>query len=1575
MIGKLPQNTYFSTLNLKKLLQNPNIMHKYLKKSFLALFFLLPFLLTSNDAKATHVMGADITYKCIDTLKFEITIKYYRWCGGVSFGNPSSVSRIRCASGGQVGLNLTLDNIKEITPVCATASGECVPSNTWNTGEGIEQHTYKATIDFNRSPYSNLKNCCKIIIETGQCCRNSNITTGAANANFYTYAEVDICKAPCNSSPALTSEPIAILCCNQPFFFNNGASDTSDFDSLSYKWANPLSGWNQNIGYSGQYYAYNHPFAAYYPGSLTPPYKNANASPPIGITIDPETGDIIFTPTDCSEVTVAVIEVTEWRKDSTGKYEKVGVTRRDMQFIARSCPDNNPPIVNGPYEYKTCEGVQLCFNVTTDDKVFTPPPPATAPPPDTVTATWNRGIPGATFSIINPTARLQTGRFCWTPPKGSASDLPYTFTVTARDNACPLNAVTVRSFRVTVKHTAEANRNIDTFDCGKYFVESKTTAGFRGTPSYRWQILDSNLNIVFDNKIARFNSNGSFLSTRKSDTIQFRRGGFYIIQHTINNSPQNCPTTYYDTLVVPPLLEANLAIGQDTFICAGTNLRFEPYVSNYVNPLSYQWSTMGVTDDGDFLNNTVAMPGDTFDYFDLTVPSVQYDTAVSLFIKDGSGCTSEDTVQVFLKANPKAVLPPDPRLCTYDSILIIPNLDTAYWVDRELGDTLRQGDTLFKEWFYNGSSTPYSTADSVVINRRGEHVIKVTDSLGCWDTDTLYLFVNDTVDAYAGLDRTLCFNDTIFLEAQGLDTVGNGKSGIYRWYNLSSTPVSFLGTNTTYDIVAQSDVEYELRLDITEGGVTCNDSDYVFITVNPLPVINIRGDKDICCDFGNITLNFDVISPAGGTWTCPTNPNYVTNNVFYTDRACSTSTNSAYVHYTYQDPTTSCFNSDSLRITVNPLPTLMLRERDFCQDINQINLDDEVVLSPANTSLGTPSWKCLDCNGNDFNAMLEDRGPGAGITDYWLKVDPATYTLQNEDRDTITLEFEYVNENGCRSRDTVVLRLWKVPNITFAGSRDLCWDEGEISLNDLTGVNLTDGVWSVYDTTGFRAPSQLGGINGDTINTLNSVELANAGVTPNRFYLRYTHVATGCPTFNDTTLLINPLPNIILTDFTRQPPNFCESESDITLQANPSGGTWTSTDPSALVAGNTFSPGSANTIGAPIWFYYNYTNPATGCSNVDSLDALVEPLPQLDLPNDTTFCRPTGTMNGNLPFTVSAENNSFLSWFPANVFGNANRVSLSSPPSLQATLQYQNDSAETFRIIVAAGGQGSCSDIDDFFDITVNPRPDANIVPSNPNGCNPVTSDFEVIFNNNVDGATANYTWDLGEGSTSTSPTPTATYTTDGNNPLSVIVSSAAGCDTLLTSGIDVYPIPVAGFTPNPDNYTTAALPRFFFYNNSTVSNELGSTLTGYEWDFGDMNVTDDTAFTRDASYFYSNDTATYMVELKVETNFGCRDSFTYPVIVGPDLVVYIPNAFTPDNAGPTENEGFHAVISGELDMELVVFNRWGEIMFRTTDKTEKWDGTYKGAPAQQDVYAYKLKARSLNGEEYLYSGTVTLLR
>ncbi|NNJ56504.1 MAG: T9SS type B sorting domain-containing protein [Bacteroidia bacterium] len=1544
----------------------------------LALLFIIPMVFGSTKAEATHVMGADITYKCIDTLKFKITVKYYRWCNGVSFSNPSSATRIRCATGGSVNVSLTLDNIKEITPVCATASGECVPANTWGTGEGIEQHTYTATIDFNTTPFSALANCCNIIIETGQCCRNSNINTGAANANFYTYAELNLCKAPCNSSPALTSEPIAILCCNQPFFFNNGASDTADFDSLSYSWASPLSAWNTNIGYSGTWYAFNHPFQAYYPGTLTPPYVNTNASPPIGISIDPETGDIILTPTRCDEVTVAVIEVKEWRKDSTGSYELIGRTRRDMQFITKTCPDNNPPIVNGPYTYSVCAGNQLCFNVTTNDVVFQPPPPATAPPPDTVKNTWNRGIPGATYTIINPTARLQTGQFCWTPGIDQASDLPYTFTVTARDNACPLNAVSVRSFKVTVKHRAQAERLIDTLPCGEYAFESDPIDGFRGTASYRWEILDSNRNLVLNKKIARFQSTGTFLSLKQQDTILFRRGGKYIIQHTINNSPQNCPTTYYDTLVVPPLLEANLSLGKDTFICAGTNLRLEPYISNATPPLTYQWSTMGVLDDGTFVNNGSSGIGDTLTYFDLVVSQVQYDTAVSIIITDGIGCTSSDTVQVYLKANPKAVLPPDPRICTYDSVLIVPNLDTAYWVDQLNGDTLKQGDTLWKEWFYDGNLITFSTDDSVTIHKRGEYVLRVYDSLGCADTDTLYLNVNDTVTADAGMDQELCLNDTIFLEANGLDTFGTGKSGVYIWYNITNIPRTGLGSATNLEFVAINDVEYQLDLSINEGGVTCYDSDSVFVKVNQLPVINIRGDKDICCDYGNITLNFDIISPAGGSWSCTKYPFLVSNNTYYTDSACGLINApdkfvNTEVTYTYQEPTTGCINSDSLNILVNALPALLLEPKVFCQDINEFRLKDEIVLSPA-TFLGSPSWECLDCNGNDFSNMLVDKLNVGGLTDYWLDISESTYTLENPDKDTIVLEFSYTSEKGCKSKDTVSIEIWKVPKIIFSSMRDLCWDEGEISLNDLTTINLLDGTWSVIDTTaslGYEPGADLGGITGDTINTTNSVE-----TRPNtkQWLIRYFHDATGCPVSNDTILTIHPIPTVTLTDLDRQPPRYCEVDPDITLGANPSNGVWSSSDPSALVGTNTFSPQNATVKGSDIWFIYDYTNPATGCSNSDSLFAIVEPKPSISLPADTAFCRPLGQMQTSLNFAFDAQNYSSLFMFP--VGPNASRASLSGVvPTLNVGLTHQNDSSEVYTMFVQAEPNGSCQSESDVFTITVHPRPDAYITPSDPNGCNPVTSDFNVTFNNNIDPVTAQYNWNLGDGNTSSIASPTSTYSNDGTTQISLVVTSAEGCDTTLTSSIDVYPLPVANFVPNPNNYTTAALPRFTFANQSTVSSVLGSTLENHYWDFGDPFINDDTSTLTDPSWFYSNDTAEYIVKLVVETNYGCRDSFTYPVVVGPDLIVFIPNAFTPETSGPEENETFGPIISGEKHMELIIFNRWGEIVYETIKKDEQWDGNYKGVPAQQDVYAYTLKVTALNDEVYTYTGTITLIR
>jgi len=1592
LIGKEMKNPYLATSNHKTKLTNRQNMIKLLKKSALALLFMLPLIFTGPKAEASHMMGADITYRCIDTLKFEITLKWYRDCRGIALNNAGAMT-VRCSNGASRTVSLSLLGIREITPLCATEPSRCSPSNTGNTGEGVEEHTYRGIVDFNIAPLSALANCTgKIIFGASVNARNGAITTGPSGT-IYTDAELDISKAPCNTSPGLTSEPIAVLCCDQPFFFNNGALDTANFDSLSYAWSQPRSGYGTQTTYSGNF-AFNRPFTDFEPRPVrgTPIPSNL---PPIGTYLDPLTGDIILTPTNCQgEVTVAVIEVTEWRKnETTGVMEEIGKTHRDLQFIVKQCPGNKPPIVNGPYSHSICEGSQLCFNITTNDLPFIPPPPAPIPPLDTVLLDWNGGIPGATFTILDPTLRLKTGRFCWTPPIGSASTLPYTFTATARDDACPLNAVTVRGYRILVKPKAVAEIDIDTMACGRYPITAVLTDGFSGLATYNWSLLDSNRNLILSDKSGAFESTGNFLSFIGSDTLQFRRGGKYIIQLNLNNGA-NCPSVFYDTLIVPPLLEADLSIGQDTFVCAGTDITFSPFVKNFNPPLTYQWITMGVEDDGTFLNNVTSDPANTASTFTLSIPNVQYDTAVGLLITDGSGCTANDTVQVFLKANPIATLPPDERLCSYQEFTIVPNLDSAYWIDRN-GDLLVQGDTLYKEWFYNGDPVPFSIEDSVTVRNEGLYVIEIVDSLNCSDRDTMLIYVNDTVVADAGDDQTVCLNDTFTISAGGIDTAGGIASGLYAWYDITPTnpaPV-FIGTVTDTSFVAQGDRVYRLELYRTQAGKECFDDDTMVVTVNQLPIISLADPEEVCCDAGIINLLSKVNSASGGTWFSTRTPTLLDNNGQYnTDLACSMIVDPAinivtYSTYRYQDPSTTCWNQDSLRITVKGLPDITLQKKEYCQDYGAFRLADRmtgVVISPTNVSVGTPSWRCLDSNSvaNRFqDNMLENRG-GPGFNDYWLNISESVYTIQNttSNSDTIVIEFTFRDQFGCRNKDTVDVVISKVPKIIFGDSSELCFDHGPQLLNDLYDVNLRDGVWSIPSTLGYRDSIALGGLFGDSINTLSSVELANAGVRPNAWRMRYTHTATGCPAVRDIDLVINPQPEINLTAL---PTRICEDQANIPLEATPAGGTWTSSNPPALVGGNVFSPGSATVDGTNIQFYYDFRDNTTGCTERDSIFSSVDLEPTLNLPTNAVYCRQQGQLSLPLTLDISASNSDGISWIPTNVYGNRDRITTSAIDQTagqgQVTLQLQTQNVDTFLIGANAEALGSCTDVSDAFTIIVNPLPIGSVTNTNPEGCNPVTTDFGVEITNEVDATTSSYNWTLGDGSGSTDATVNNTYDVAGQFPVSVVVTSDKGCDSTFFSNVQVNPIPNASFIPLPSNYTTAALPRFVYENRSSVADINGAVIERNFWDFGDPNNLADTMVTTaledNAQWFYNTDTATYCVNLLVTTNHGCTNDTTSCVVIGPDLIVFIPNAFTPNVSGPSENEGFKAIISGERTMELTIFNRWGEILFQTTEKDKQWDGTYKGELAQQDVYAYQLKVTALNDELYTYSGTVTLIR
>jgi gliding motility-associated-like protein len=1548
-----------------------NIMKQFVIKGLVLVLLAIAGL--SQKVQATHMMGADITYKCLGNNKYEFTIKMYRDCRGVPIGAPGS--RILCKSSGAniTSFTPTEINVRDVTPTCASGGKPCNPPNT-TAGKGVEEHTYTYTYDFTNA----IKNgCCRVVIGSGQCCRNSEITTGASNQDFWTTAEIDIClkKIPgkCNSSPSLTSEPVAILCCNQPYYYNNGASDTTDFDSLSYRWDDPLTSFSGTTSWAGGR-SRTSPFSDYWPiGYDKNKGPNPNVNPPIGTFLDPETGDIIFTPTDCSESTVASIKVTEWRKDSSGKWQDIGFTHRDVQFWTITCPDNNPPLLYGPYKYDVCAGTQICFTITSDDKQFIPPPPAKPNPPDTVKLTWNRGIPGGTFNIIDPKERLQKGKFCWTPKKNQASDLPYTFTVTARDNACPRNAVTVKSYSVKVKQIAEAVRYYDTLICGIYTVESKLASNFKGTPSYLWEISDS-ANKPLDNKFYFFKPSKSIKSNKAKDTIQFRKGGKYIIHHRINNPPLNCPSDYFDTLIVPPLLEVDLALGPDSFVCAGTTLRLGAKAANGVPKFYYKWFTPNSHDTKD-----------TLTYLDVYMST--HDTTFRVEITDKNKCTAFDTINVFLKPNPKVDMGPDLRICWYGEVTLTPNAKNAYWVDPQIGDTLQQGDTLWWNWKRNGID--FSTDTVATYTERGIYTVTVRDSLGCNWTDTMNLYVNDTLYPNAGPDQTKCFNDTLILIASGLDTVANKKSGTYIWYKgLPKTPPG-VSTKEKWSSVVQTSNDYLLELQVQEDTTRCYGFDTTFITVNALPVLTLIPPQKYCCDYGDIALgSSSFASPTGGTWTCRQVPAYIANqNKFLTTQACDPKKPGVFtLIYRYQDPNTSCINKDSTRFTINPLPALQLRGGYYCQDKIEAPLKPHIVAPINLNTMVDVKWRLLKSlqkpggGQNTITDLVYDNDPSFNY-DFRLKVDSGTIDLGTSPKDSIILEITVQDGAGCFNKDTMTIYIWKLPVITFNIFPDLCIDAGIVDLKKLSNVKPNDGCWTVIDAPGFCNSSRLlpGMMGCDSLNTL-KLNLING---PCLYKMRYTHTASGCPVQRDTNLRINPLPNVSISITpTGDVGKFCEIDPDVTLNGTPVGGIWSSSIP-GVISGGKFKPTSVSAAERDKWITltYTYIHPTTKCDTAKSLKVFVQSKPVVDiLTLDYDTCR-TNTMNFSLlaNYKFTSKINWVQSADPLRAsFENNTQLSNNNPTIL--TVRPRSDSATNIFITCFTEAEGVCPFSQDAMNIVIHPVPHATFMVDDPNGCVPHIANFTSKINNGVDSSKASYLWTFGEPTDATTQYASHTFNNAGPFDVRLKITSDFGCDTLLGPlPIEAYPIPTASFTPvsnSGTNRTTAALPRFRITNESTTKQLiLGSKLVKYNWDFGDLNIDTDTSTKTNPEYYYSSDTGKYYITLIVETNHGCKDTAQRLVIVDPDILVFIPNVFTPDGAGPLKNDKFWVEASGFISYQILIFNRWGEKLYESTELDRPWDGKYKGELCQMDAYVYQVNVTSFSGELYKYNGTVILAR
>lgn len=246
-------------------------------------------------------------------------------------------------------------------------------------------------------------------------------------------------------------------------------------------------------------------------------------------------------------------------------------------------------------------------------------------------------------------------------------------------------------------------------------------------------------------------------------------------------------------------------------------------------------------------------------------------------------------------------------------------------------------------------------------------------------------------------------------------------------------------------------------------------------------------------------------------------------------------------------------------------------------------------------------------------------------------------------------------------------------------------------------------------------------------------------------------------------------------------------------------------------------------------------------------------------------------------------------------------------------------------------------------------------------GCVP----YNAVFNN-TSTAGQTFQWDFGDGSPISNATnPTHAYSAAGTYTITLIANDPSTCNLTDTFRftITVYPIPTANFNfaPAPPVANTP----------TTFTNLSSPDAIRFTWQFGDGDSLNTTSRANVLHQYRA--TGTFTACLIAYNTGGCPDSVCKQVATLVIPAVDVPNAFTP-NSGDQNNTVFVRGY-GILKMKFIIWNRWGQKVFETSDQNIGWNGKFKGALQPMDVYAYTLDVEFFDGTKATKKGDITLIR
>jgi len=310
--------------------------------------------------------------------------------------------------------------------------------------------------------------------------------------------------------------------------------------------------------------------------------------------------------------------------------------------------------------------------------------------------------------------------------------------------------------------------------------------------------------------------------------------------------------------------------------------------------------------------------------------------------------------------------------------------------------------------------------------------------------------------------------------------------------------------------------------------------------------------------------------------------------------------------------------------------------------------------------------------------------------------------------------------------------------------------------------------------------------------------------------------------------------------------------------------------------------------------------------------------------NDTAIC-------GRSVLNLSATGGKSYSWTP---------VSLVSSPNTSSTSVYP-DSTTTFYVTVS----NTCNTYQDSVEVVVvNPN---TISITNDTIC---SGDLATI----TAGSAVSYSWlphpSIVSGQNSANLTVQPTQSTQ----YQLAVIDSIGCRDTATAFVEL-------FSPSEINAGSDVIIPLGSSTNLLATGDAGSITWSNP---GSLNC----ATCRQTQAF-PEVTTEYVVEL-IDTN-GCSVKDSMLVQIGG--ILRVPNTFTPNGDGT--NDVFYANGVNVTEFRMQVFNRWGQLIFETTDINQGWNGSYLGTSCKVDTYVWKVTYNHLAAQKEQLMGHVNLVR